>query len=258
MNQIIMKKAHELRFFGIHASAERRIAEAVAKNLHPADFLILLLEDEATHRKAAVSKRLETKARFRHEANLEDWDTFFERGLSKAKLQDLSCLGFLHNKEQLLIFGPTGVGKTHLAIVIGRKACHEGNSVAFFSVNMFFEEALAAKAAGKYRIWIKSTSTRDLLIFDDFALRRYTHEEGSMLLDVLEEHHKKGSIIVTSQVAAEGWVSLFDDPVLGEAIVDRMTKPKVAIAMDGPSYRDRNKEKNFGKVETVASATKKR
>ncbi len=136
--------------------------------------------------------------------------------------------------------------------------CHAGKSVAFFSINMLFEEASAAKAAGKYRFWLKTTASREIIILDDFALRRYTHEEGSILLDILEEHHKKGSIIVTSQVTANGWVSLFDDPILGEAIVDRMTKPQRSLVFDGPSYRDQPKEKKLGKADAVASATKKR
>jgi len=258
MNPNITQKAHELRLWGIHANAERRITEAVANNLHPAEFLLLLLDDEMIHRKDALSRRLQAKARFRHEAHLEDWDWLFERGVNKTKIQDVASLGFLADREQLLIYGPTGLGKTHLAIAIGGRACHAGKTVAFFSVNMLFEEALAAKAAGKYRFWLKTTSSRNLIILDDFALRRYSHDEGSILLDLLEEHHKKGSIIVTSQVAAAGWVSLFEDPVLGEAIVDRMTKPQKSLVFDGPSYRDRQAEKKAGKPETLASARKKR
>lgn len=258
MKPIIEQKLSQLRLLGIQANAERRISEAVSSNLHPEEFLLLLLDDEITQRKEAVSKRLQTKAKFRHDAHMEDWDWLFDRGVGKTKIQDAINLGFLQDREQLLIFGPTGLGKTHLAIAIGRRACHAGKTVAFFGMNTLFEEALAVKASGKYRFWLKTTASRNLIILDDFALRKYTHEEGNIILDLLEEHHKKGSIVVTSQVAAEGWTALFDDPVLGEAIVDRMIKPQKSLVFDGSSYRDKGVSKKPGKPETVAPATKKR
>jgi DNA replication protein DnaC len=258
MNPTIEQKMSQLRLFGLRENAERRIAEAVSANLHPEEFLLLLLDDEIAQRKEMLSKRLQTKAKFRYDAHHEDWDWLFERGMSKTKIQDAISLGFLRDREQLLLLGPTGIGKTHLAIAIGRRACHTGKTVAFFGMNTLFEEALGTKASGKYRFWLKTTASRDLIILDDFALRKYTHEEGSIILDLLEEHHKKGSIVVTSQVAAEGWPGLFDDPVLGEAIVDRMTKPQKSLIFDGASYRDKGGLKKPGKGETVAPASKKR
>ena len=258
MKPIVEQKLSQLRLLGLRENAERRIAEAVAANLHPEEFLLLLLDDEILQRKEMLSKRLQTKAKFRYDAHHEDWDWLFERGIGKTKVQDAISLGFLRDREQLLLFGPTGIGKTHLAIAVGRRACHAGKTVAFFGMNSLFEEALGTKASGKYRFWLKTTASRDLIILDDFALRKYTHEEGSVILDLLEEHHKKGSIVVTSQVAAEGWPALFEDPVLGEAIVDRMTKPQKTLVFDGASYRDKGSSKKLGKAEMVAPETKKR
>lgn len=162
----------ELRLSGMLESCERRVAEAMISSLHPAEFLMLLLEDERICRRHRVAQRLETKAKFRHQASLENWDNSYDRGLSKAKMKELGLLSFLHNKEHLIVLGRTGEGKSHLAIALGRRMCAAGHSVMFTGISFFFEEALAAKTAGIYLVWVKSCALRSVLILDDFALRQ--------------------------------------------------------------------------------------
>lgn len=232
--------SHRLRLFGIHSACNRRAEEALSQGLHPLEMLRLILEDELLSRKDRVSKRLATKARFRFRADLEDWDATFERGISKQKIRELSALGFLHNKENLLILGKTGEGKTHLAIAIGKKLCDEGHKTLFLPVNFLFEEIAAARAAGHYLAYIKTLVKMDALILDDWGLRNYTHEEATVLMDVLEERYRKGMVIVTSQVNPEGWSKLFEDPVIAEAITDRLNHPSQKIILKGgKSYRER-------------------
>ena len=108
--------SHQMRLFGIHQSCERRAAEALAQQLHPLEFLRLILEEELLSRQDRTAKILMTKARFRFRADLEDIDFTFHKNLTKAKVKELSELSFLHNLENLLILGKTGVGKTFLAI----------------------------------------------------------------------------------------------------------------------------------------------
>jgi DNA replication protein DnaC len=237
MHDQIRLIAHELRLFGIHEHFSRRTEEAIAQNLHPSDFLRLLLEDEKQYRRNITAKRLITKAKFRHGADLEDWDQTIERGLSKQKLKDLACHGFYHNKENLLIYGKTGEGKTHLAISLGKRLCQGGIASYFFSVNLLFEEVAAEKASGRYLEFIRRTSKAGVIILDDFGLRNYTHEEATILLDIIEARYQKGSIIVTSQVDAKGWDRLFEDAVIKEAIVNRLIFPSQSITLNGGSYR---------------------
>jgi DNA replication protein DnaC len=189
--------------------------------------------------KAAVAKRLVTQAKFRSSCELEDWDGSFERGMSKAKLKELSLLNFFHKHENLIVVGKTGVGKTHLAIAIGKRLCQEGVATCFFSSNLLFEEAAAEKAAGRYLQWLRRCSKKKVLILDDFALRNYTHEEANILLEVLEDRYRNAITIITSQVAPLGWNSLFEDPVIAEAITDRLRNPSVVIELKGESYRKR-------------------
>lgn len=136
----ILKLSHELRLFGIHQNAERRSSQAAAESLHPLELIYLLLEDEISFRKSKVAKAFMTRANFRSHASLEDWDQSVERGLSKAKLKEIATLGFYQDRESLILVGPTGTGKTHLAIALGRRLCLESIRVKFYSTNLFFEE----------------------------------------------------------------------------------------------------------------------
>lgn len=229
----------QLRLFGVHQHFEKRIQSAAAQGQNAAEFLRLLLEDELLARKDMVAKRLLTKAKFRHAADLEDWDHSFDRGISKQKLKDLASLAFFQNKENLLLLGRTGEGKTHLAIALGRRLCLENFTVAFLPVNNFFEEVIAQKSRGRLLAHLKSIAKTNLIIFDDFGLRPYTHDEATVLVDILEERHKKAPVIITSQVDPQGWTKLFEDPVIAEAIVDRVVNPSQKIILKGGSYREK-------------------
>jgi DNA replication protein DnaC len=243
--------AWQLRLFGVHAAFERRASEAVAQQLHPLEFLQLLLEEEALSRKERAGKILTARAKFRRAADLEDWDASFDRGLSKHAFKELASLSFFHNTENLLLFGKTGEGKTHLAISLGRRLCTEGQASLFFPVGHLFEEIAAAKAAGKYLPFLKTVSKAKVLILDDFGMRPYSHEEATSLLEILEERYLRGAVIITSQVDDRGWRKLFEDAVVAEAITDRLTQPAQKLVLTGGSYRERmakNSKRNLPKA----------
>lgn len=229
----------KLRLFGIHNAVESRYAELKANNLDAIEMLHLLLEDETLQRRDALTQRLTTKARFRSYSDIEDWDSTFDRGISKPKLVELAKGSFVHNKENLIFLGKTGEGKTHLAQAIGRRLCQEELRVSFNSVNILFEEIACQKISGRYLIFIRNLNRSQVLILDDFGIRAYTHEEASILMDILEERYRKLSVIVTSQVDPRGWLKLFDDPVIAEAIVDRLVNPSQKIILKGGSYREK-------------------
>ena len=194
-------------------------------------------------RQERTAKMLSTRAKFRSGASLEEWDHNHERGLTKAQFREVATLSFYQNRENLLIVGNTGAGKTHLAIALGKKLCSENVVVQFFSVNLLFEECQAEKAAGRYLNLIRRMKGVPVLILDDFALRTYNHDEANVLMDILEERYQKGSVLVTSQVDPKGWGKCFEDPVIAEAITDRLTKPSRQVTLKGPSYRDKLKQK---------------
>jgi DNA replication protein DnaC len=244
LGQNLTRLSHELRLFGIHGGIERRSAEALAAGHHPLEYLRLILEDEKLFRQERTAKVLATRARFRSNAELENWDHAHERGWSKAQFKEIATMSFHHNLENLIVIGSTGTGKTHLAIALGKKLCSNGIGVQFFSVNLLFEECQAEKVAGRYLNFVKRMKQVPTLILDDFGLRNYTHDEATILVDLLEERYQKGSVILTSQVDPKGWKKLFEDPVIADAIVDRLTKPSRLVRFTGPSYRDKLKSKS--------------
>lgn len=251
MNEQIKKLVHDLRLYGIHENFIKRCEEAASHALSYAEFLRLVLEDESKARKEASAKRVMSKAKFRFAADLEDWDQSLERGVSKQKLRELGSLSFSNNDENLIIVGGTGAGKTHLAVALGRRLCTDNISTMFFPVNFLFEEIQAAKMAGKYLSFIKKINQTKVIILDDFGLRTYSHEEATVLVDLLEDRHRKGSVIITSQAHPKGWVKLFEDSLIAEAIVNRMECPGHLLHITGPSYRDRLQSLPLGKKKLV-------
>ena len=247
---VIMKNAsHHLRLFGVHRGIDRLSNMAVKEGLHPLEYLRLVLDEEKLYRQERSAKALKTRAKFRSDAELEDWDHEFPRGLTKAQFKECASLRFYENRENLLILGSTGMGKTHLAIALGKKLCSENIRVQFYSVNLLFEEALGEKLAGKYLLFIKRIRNASVIILDDFGLRAYTHEEAQVLIDILEERYLKGSVIVTSQVDIHGWGKLFADPVISDAIIDRLSQPSQKVVIKGvKSYREKARAKK--EVET--------
>lgn len=233
--------AGQLRLSGVYHSIERRCAEALAQDLHPAELIRLLLEDERLHRETSHAKRLRTKAKFRSQCDFESWDMSIPRGISKAKLKELATLGFYDQKSNLIIRGATGVGKTHLAIALGNQLCGRGISVGFYSTHLLFENLHAEHVAGRFLTAMSRLRRTQVMILDDFGLRNYTHEEATALLEILEDRYGKASTIITSQVEPEGWRNLFQDSVISDAIIDRLINPSDLVLLSGESYRKKRK-----------------
>jgi len=192
-----------------------------------------LVRDKFNQRKNAAAKRLLTKAKFRSAADLEDWNQTFDRGFTKTKIRELAATGFYQAHENLLLLGKTGAGKTHLAIAIGRRLCTENISTLFFPVKFLFEEVMAAKSSGKYLAFVKKLSQSQVIILDNFGLKIYTDDEANVLVDILEDRHRKGSVVVTSQVDTNGWLKLFEDPLIAEAIASRLEHPSQKLIING-------------------------
>lgn len=241
MIESIKNLAVKMRLNGVYQGIDRRIDEAVTKNLHPADFLRLVLEDEVISRKSAHANTLTKRAKFRSQCDIENWDQTRPRGLTKTKLKDLANGTFFHRKESLIICGPTGVGKTHLAIAIGRILCQSEITVAFWSLNILLEQIQAERIAGKYLTAIKRVTKPDVIILDDFGLRTYTHDEAVTLLEILEERYTKRVVVITSQIEPQGWKTLFEDSVISDSIIDRIMGPSDKITLTGESFRKNKK-----------------
>jgi DNA replication protein DnaC len=228
-----------MRLYGIHTHFEARAMSAINQGQSHLEFLHLLLEDEKNTRKDKFGKSLTKRARFRYTCELEDWDINYDRGITKAQLKELSTLSFYRVNTNLLLLGKTGEGKTHLAVSLGKRLCNEGISVAFLPMCFLFEHIQSQKLTGKLLGYLGKLAQTKVLILDDFGLRNYSHEEATILVEILEARSKKGPVIVTSQVNPKAWTKLFEDPAIAEAIVDRLLNPSTKINLKGGSYREK-------------------
>jgi DNA replication protein DnaC len=157
-------------------------------------------------------------------------------------VQQFKSLSFIDNSENLLLIGGTGAGKSFLAQAIGHAACAANVETFFISANRLFKEIELAEAQGSYLIYMNRLKNKvKLLIIDDLGLRNYTHKEANILYEILEDRYRKGSVIITSQVKTLGWKLLFEDEVIAEAIIDRLTACAHIVDVKGDSVRGKEK-----------------
>lgn len=229
-----------LRISGILATLPERISYARAKKLSYEEFLELILSDEFERRQA---RALNVKINKAGVANLAsyDWDTTtqYDRELVK-KLFNLS---FIEKKQSVLLFGPTGVGKTVLARHLAFAALKAGHSVLFTRADKMFDKLKLSTIDGSHDRVLRYYLKYDLLVVDDFAIRQLTREEADDLYELIIERHEIKSSIFTSARAPEEWQGLFPDPILGNSALDRLAHSSYQILMDGPSIRKQNSPK---------------
>ena len=232
---------NDLKFFGIKESLMSRIGEAESASLSYQEFLAYILEDERLYRRNCRYERLRKRAKFRASCYLENFECSPSRGVGKSSIQNFKSLQFIRNKENMVFLGGTGVGKSFLAQAIGHEACAVGIEVFFISANRLFKELEIADTQGSYLTYMNKLRKRvELLIIDDFGLRNYTHPEANILYEILEERYKYGSLILTSQIRPQGWASLFEDPVIAESILDRLTASACKIRPQLAGHSGRN------------------
>lgn len=229
----------DLKLIGIQETFGERLKQSQKSELGYEEFLNLILEDEKRHRQNEKIKRLLKRATFKQQASLEAFETMPSRGVDKKLLSDLSILRFIQNGQNILISGPTGVGKSFLASAIGHHACKNGFVVNYFRMNTLIEKFILERAKANYLNFIKKTVTSSILILDDFGIKPLGPQQYQDLYDVIDERGEEKSLIITTQVPPENWSEIIDDPVTCEAITDRVLSNCIKIKMKGESFRQK-------------------
>jgi len=228
-----------LRLSGVLLTLIDRCAYAKKTELPFQDFLELVLQDEIDRRDQVGLQLRLRRAQFEEEQTFEnfDWDApvTFDRG----RVKDLFGLGFLDRKEDVIFMGPAGVGKTFLASALGHSACRAGKRVSFVRADKMLKEFHQSRADNSTEKVLRGYLTLDLLIIDDFGLRKLNATASSDLYEVLIGRHKRASTVVTSNRAVDEWIPLFDDPVLAQSALDRLAHNAHQVVMEGDSYRKR-------------------
>ena len=232
-----LDKLHALKLTGMAAALEDQSATLDITDLSFEERLGLLVDREMTERdNRRMSSRLR-RAKLRHAAILEDIDYRNSRGLDKGLVQSLASCQWVKEHLNVLITGPTGVGKTWLACALAHKACREGYTAQYVRLTRLLRELTIAKGDGQYSKLLTSLAKVDVLILDDWGLMKLSAENRRDLLEVLEDRHGRRSTIATSQLPIEEWHGVIGDATLADAILDRLVHNAYKINLRGESMR---------------------
>lgn len=228
-----------LRLSGILATLPDRLTFARNDKIDYADFLQLILSDEIERRE---HKRVEVRlndAGFDEECTLERFDWSAPIRVDKARLMELFGLHFIQRHENVTFSGPVGVGKTYLAQALGHAACRAGSRVLFIRADALVKALASSRADNSYDRQLRHFISPDLLVIDDFGLRKLSGQACSDFYDLILERHTRSSTIITSNRAIDEWMNVFDEPLLGQSALDRFCHRAHQFVIDGESYRKR-------------------
>jgi len=233
----ILDKLQILRFHGMLAALQEQMQMPDIEGLSFEERLGLLVDREMTERENRRYKTRLSKARLRQQACLEDVDFTQKRGLDKALLMQLAAGKWIKEAQNVLVFGPTGVGKTYLACALAHKACQHGHSALYFRMPRLQQELDIAKSDGRYGKILKSLAKLDLLVIDDWGLKKFVKEQSHDFLEILEDRHNLKSTLIASQLPMDHWHEIITDPTLADAILDRLVHNAYRITLKGESMR---------------------
>jgi len=230
-----------LRLSGAVATLPERISYANQKKLSLEEFLETIFYDEWERRQAKLLNMKMKKAGVDLHLASFDFDTtsVYDRDLVKR----LFNLSFIENRSSVLVFGPTGVGKTYLAKTIALYALKQGYSVTFVRADKMYKHLRLSLLDGTHTRALGAYLRPDLLIIDDFAIKEFSREEANDLYEIILERYDKKSNIITSARSPEEWQTLFPDPILGNSALDRLAHSSYQILMEGESLRKQNRPK---------------
>lgn len=243
MTHPLLPKLRQLRLSGMLETLDIRAAQAVERQLAPVEFLALLLDDELERRNQSRLVRRLAQSGCDSQKDLAHFDFAVAPGVNRILIQDLSTCAFITRHENILLCGPTGVGKSHLANGLGLAALKREFRVLSYSVHHLLKNLHATQASGGHtRLWAKILKA-DLLILDDFGLYQLTPQAAQNLYEIISERYERASIIVTSNRAFEEWAEVFGNDLLASAALDRLTHHTHTLTIRGSSYRQRQRRK---------------
>ena len=228
----------KLRLSGVLQSLELRTRQAVDDDLPHGEFLFRLLSDEVERRD---SKQLDVRLRrasFDGPRAIEDFDFHFNPKIPKSKIIDLATCSFVERKENVLLVGRSGVGKSHIAQALGQRACRAGCNAIYISAHDMLTQLRAARADATHERRMLRFTSPELLVIDDLGLRPLVSDEPIDLYEIIRQRYEHGSTIITSNRAIEEWPPLFGDLLLASAALDRLLHHSHVIEMDGDTFRN--------------------
>jgi DNA replication protein DnaC len=232
-----------LRLSGILETLDVRNQQAIEGQWSYIEFLSRLLEDEVERRaQKQLSLRLRRGA-LNTTKTLETFDFTFNPTLNRQKILALAACDYIRQKHNLLICGPTGVGKSHLAHALAQEACRQGFHVLCINTHKMLQHLNGGRADNSWDRRLNVYLRPDLLILDDFGLKPLQPPAPEDLYDVINERYERGSILLTSNRAPAEWPDLFRDPLLASAGLDRLMYRAEMVVIRGTSFRAQGRQR---------------
>ncbi len=227
----------QLRLSGILDSLESRNRQAIEEKLSYLDFLAAIIQDEIARRTQKKLASALRRANFRNQKTLEEFDFTFNPNINRSLIVELASCRFMEEKVCVLIVGPCGTGKSHIAQALGHCAIRTGRDVLFTSASKMLIQLNAARAINGFDRHFAKLAAVDLLIIDDFGLKPLKCSQDEDLHDLIAERYERKSTIVTSNLDLPEWTDAFPNRILGAATIDRIRHGAYNVVLDGKSYR---------------------
>ncbi|MEU7761620.1 IS21-like element helper ATPase IstB [Micromonospora aurantiaca (nom. illeg.)] len=205
------------------------------------DFLDLVLEEEQAVRDERRFRSALRLSKLPHHKTLDEYDFAFQPDLDPRKIRDLATLAFVQTKANVALLGPPGVGKTHIAVALAVAACRAGFTVYFTSLDDMVRHLTAADAIGRLARKLHTYLRPNVLVIDEVGYQPLERAQANLVFQVISKRYEKGSTLLTSNKSFGEWGQVFGDEVLATAILDRLLHHCDVVAINGPSYRLKNR-----------------
>ena len=237
MNQQTLGQMNALKLYGMATCFDAMLKAGGGQPLTADEMIATLIQAEWNERENRRTERHIKQAKFRFHAAIEQIDYSTQRTPDKNTFIRFYDCSFIKRAENILISGPTGIGKTYIATALGYQACMMGYSVAYFNLQKLFTKLKIAKADGSYLKEMEKIEKKDLIILDDYALQKLDQNMSLTLLEIIEDRYKKRSAIIASQLPLEDWYDFCSGKTIADAIFDRIINASHKITMMGNSLR---------------------
>lgn len=239
----LLPKLRQLKLSGMLHTLDVRAAQAIERQLSPVEFLALLLDDELERRDQQHLMNSLALSGCDSLKTLTQFDFLAAPGVNRTLIQDLATCAFISRHENILLCGPTGVGKSHLANALAIEALKRDFRVVSKPTHRLLSDLHTARANGAHLRLLNRILHCDLLVLDDFGLQALSPQAVQDLYEIITERYERGSLIVTSNRAFEEWAEVFSNDLLASAALDRLTHHAHTLTIRGDSFRQRHRRK---------------